>query len=123
MQNKTVDKHDIANEIRKHLADINHLRPFSKMINPAIKIEDHGFTPIGLREYEILSIAQSPIDKSLYAFSANGEVLFKDKASSVTQSQKADFGGIARTCDKNGTLAVDAITIDYLNPPFPDILN
>ncbi len=121
MQNNVISKEDIAREIQKHFADVARLRPFSKMVNPAIKVENYGFIPVDLPEYEIRSIEQSPIDKCLYAFSAEGVVLFEDKASGITQEQKVEFGGIARTCDKNGALAIDAVTIDYINPPFPNL--
>ena len=121
MQNNVISQEDIAREIWKHLANVARLRSFSKMVNPAIKVENYGFIPVDLLEYEIRSIEQSPIDKCLYAFSAEGEVLFEDKTSGITQKQEVEFGGIARTCDKNGALAIDAVTIDYLNPPFPNL--
>lgn len=125
MQNKTVDKQDIANEISKYISDVGTLHPFSKMYIPAIEVEDYGFTPIGVRDSDILvkSIAQSLLDENIYIFSAEGLVSYKDNASGIIRREKAKFSGIVEIAWMNKGFKAVKVEINTIGPSYPQIPN
>ena len=111
-----MDTQLLANEIGKYL--LSPTRPnLSKLIKPALEVDDDGFIPVALKEFTIdpKSIKKSPVIDNIVEFSAKGEMSFSDKASKIKSDADVEFHGFAQSAKTNERVYIDAVTIDRLH--------